>query len=147
MVKLEVQSLQHFPRFRRRVKMKIKHLEHVVHRIQRELAEERVRLRHLEGEVHELKGRIPGRMFIEGQIVALEQQIRFIRQALESGLAANPALRSFFEQHKGSTVTVVTPSGSLTGTVQIAGINAVQLVEQNSDVVIVPYSKISAVYA
>jgi ribosome maturation factor RimP len=75
----------------------------------------------------------------------LGQSYQYLLTVFSSGLYPNPALEAQFTQSLNQSVTVVTPAGSITGTVIAVGTDAVELREANNDVVIIPYHQITAV--
>lgn len=79
------------------------------------------------------------------EIEEIEHRLRRIEAQLASGITPNPALGRFLESKLGQTVTISTPGGSVSGTVVLVGSDAVEIRENTGDIVIIPFSKITAV--
>lgn len=90
---------------------------------------------HLRREVRELRS----------ELHELEARVTLIEEQLITGQRPNPDLQAFFTARLGQIVTVFTSSATLIGTVTEVGTNAVELTESNGDILIIPYSQITAV--
>jgi hypothetical protein len=55
------------------------------------------------------------------------------------------AVRQFFLDNQNSTVTVTTTFGTVTGTVLTVGEDAVEILQPNGDIVILPYTSVITV--
>jgi len=109
-----------------------------VHRLSVTVRELRHALRALRHEVH------AERRELERQIEELRRRVARLEREVVSDLPPNPALEALFAGQIGQTVSVSTASGTLTGTVVVAGTNAVELRENTGDILIIPYSKITS---
>lgn len=78
-------------------------------------------------------------------LATLQAEVAALRTAIESGVIPNPALQTSFQAKLNHIVTVSTRDGNVTGTVTLVGTDAVELRETNGDIVLIPYSKITAV--
>ncbi|MGM0836797.1 MAG: hypothetical protein ACQEV7_11625 [Bacillota bacterium] len=62
---------------------------------------------------------------------------------LEAELAGEtPAIREFFLENQGEIVTVTATFGTVTGEVRLVGVEAVEIIEANGNVVILPYTSV-----
>lgn len=119
---------------------------HTHHESRVHLRELRRRVRKLQLEVHTLRHELRHtRRHLEHQIEELRERVARLEAALAGGIPANPALQSLFTSKLGQVVTVSTASGTLTGTVTVAGTNAVELTESSGDILVIPYSQITGV--
>ena len=82
---------------------------------------------------------------LQTDLVALRVEVARLRTEVESGLTQNVVMQAYFQSQLNHTVTVSTPDGNITGVVVVVGTDAVELRETNGDIVIIPYSKITAV--
>jgi chromosome segregation ATPase len=83
---------------------------------------------------------------LQVQLNDVQQGVASLQRQLTTGLINNPELQQLFESRLGQEVVVSTSGGSVTGSVMIAGINAVQLQETGTtNIVVIPYSKILTV--
>ncbi len=115
-------------------------------KLRREVRRLRHRLRHLEHEVRELGSELrQDKAELEGQILALSQALAALQAEIASGMPANAALQSLFVSKTGQVVTVTTAAETVVGTVTQVAVNAVELVQANGDIVIIPFSKITSV--
>lgn len=82
---------------------------------------------------------------LQAQDANLQAQISNLQTEIESGLTPNPALQSLLQSKQGQTVTVSTPAGNVTGEIILVGTDAVEIRESNGDIVIIPFTKVTAV--
>lgn len=82
---------------------------------------------------------------LQNAVSQLNAELAQLRIEVESGVTPNPALQASFQSKLNQTVTVSTPDGSVTGVVIVVGTDAVELREGSGDIVIIPYSKVTAV--
>ena len=109
----------------RELRHEFRELRHSINELRDEVRQDKA---HLENEIHELQ-------------VAVDS----LQEQISSGQPNNPTLQSLFNSKLGQVVTVTVGSSTLTGTVTVVGTNAVELTESSGDVLIIPYSHISAV--
>ncbi|RIV17636.1 hypothetical protein D2Q93_15080 [Alicyclobacillaceae bacterium I2511] len=82
---------------------------------------------------------------LEEKVESLKFRVESLESQLSSGLPDNPALQALFIGLQGQSATVTTAAGTLTGVVTVVGVNAVELTEANGDLLVIPYSKVTAV--
>lgn len=118
----------------------------MVEKLRRELRRLRHKLRHLEHELRELRHELHhDKAELEQQIQALGQALTALQAEVASGMPANAALQSLFTSKRGQVVTVTTAAETVVGTVTQVAVNAVELVQANGDIVIIPFAKITSV--
>ncbi|UOF90556.1 hypothetical protein LSG31_22315 [Fodinisporobacter ferrooxydans] len=123
-----------------KLKDRHKRLKDKIHDLQHSLSE---KFHDLEREISKLAKKFAT---LTQTVYQLQQQVIGIQAEIVSGNPNNPVLQQFFQSRTGQTVTITTPAGTVTGTVLIAGTNAVELRETaTGDIIIVPYSKVVAV--
>jgi uncharacterized protein YlxW (UPF0749 family) len=115
-----------------KLRREVRELAHQLRIIRREVLAEEQRL---QSEINQL----------QAQDANLQAQIASLQTQIDSGVTPNPALQSFLQSKQGQTVTVSTPAGNVTGVVILVGTDAVEIRESNGDIVIIPFSKITAV--
>ncbi|WDL95160.1 hypothetical protein [Alicyclobacillus sp. ALC3] len=147
---LLIRRLKHeFRHFKRTVEReqaeqnrKIERLSHQVRHLYRDIEELREEIRRLQTRVAALEAAIA---VLQTEIAALQTEVATLRTEIESGIIPNPALQAYFESKLNQTVTVTTPDGNISGVVIVVGTDAVEIREAGGDIVIIPYSKVTAV--
>ncbi len=125
---------------------KIHRLRKQVHALSHELHSQSQRLHTLEMRTHELGEEVRKDFRVLGvQISLLLLRVNKLQVEISSGMPNNKGLQAYFGARAGTSVTVTTAAGSLTGTVTAVGTNAVELTESSGDILVIPYSKIQSV--
>ncbi len=109
----------------RRLRHQVQDLEKQIYELRHELHHE---VRRINREIHDLQVTVAG-----------------IQTQITNGQTVNPSLQAFFASKQGQMVTVTTTAGTVSGTVTIVTPDSVELVATNQDILLIPYSQISAV--
>ncbi|MCF8567630.1 hypothetical protein LLE49_23200 [Alicyclobacillus tolerans] len=82
---------------------------------------------------------------LQSAVSQLNTELAQLRVEVYSGVMPNPGLQASFQSKLDQTVTVSTPDGNITGVVIVVGTDAVELRETTGNIVIIPYSQVTAV--
>lgn len=98
------------------------------------------------------------RRYVLNQLAALGRSIRGLRSAISSLSVRTSTLegqvgevlgrineiRQFFESRRGTTVSITTDAGVVTGVVTDVGVDYVRLTESDGDIVFVPLTEVNS---
>ncbi|WP_442603219.1 hypothetical protein [Paenibacillus sp. KN14-4R] len=77
--------------------------------------------------------------------LVMKREIAQINGQLNTLLAPSKAVQSLFESRYGTSTTITTGGGTVSGTVIATGTDFVQILEPTGDIVIIPFANITSV--
>ncbi|MDQ0060246.1 hypothetical protein [Paenibacillus harenae] len=82
---------------------------------------------------------------LQSQVIRLERQVNLLAAEVNALVGPTQSARALLQARTGTTATIETNAGSISGTIVAVGIDFVQILEPTGDIVLIPISSITAI--
>jgi uncharacterized protein YlxW (UPF0749 family) len=82
---------------------------------------------------------------LTAQVTSLQKEVAQLKDQVKALTAESSQMQQILSSKRGTITTIETQSGSITGTILVAGTDAVEIQEQNGNIVLIPYKSIESV--